>query len=978
MIKTIEQLNDAINSTLAWIKVHKPEYYEQKFMQLIPERCRLNTIKMACQENPAVAAYGESQKGKSYLIGNLLQNGGKAFKVRNTDGDEIDFVKNINPIGRGREATGVVTRFSAFGAGNEDRYFKEHPVLMKLFSVSDIVTILCDGYFNDISDYETYQSDQMQELSDKIYNEFKDRSAISESPLIEDDIFNIKTYFIKHIKARTQNLWTSQYFDKLALVIRNIPKSEWINVFSVLWHRNEHLTDIFTRLVNVVERMGYAREVYLDMDAVFHNGYNKDTIMSVECLAELDKGTDTSSTNVFIKNADGSFRRISGFSKSELSAVCAETVFKVEKDYTSSEIHYDLEMIPEETKKKLPAVPLKNTLMAYTDLLDFPGARNRLSVRAEHLKQQFVDNINRNAESGEGSSNLVQILLRGKVAYLFNKYCDDRIINILLFCQDHENVNVTSMYDTIDTWVKNYVGDTDESRRQTMRNTGGIPPLFLIATKFNVDMVVSDYSSENSRSALDQRWKGRFENLYTQSLNAANVDWFKNWSGFKESFKNCYLLRDFRYSNVSGEGNNLYEGFTKDHPREEFLKLPEDFYRSLRESFVNSPYVQTFFSDPYLAWDVAATIRNDGSAYIIEKLTSIAERMDVTREEQFKNNIAAIKEKVIQIIGEFHEPEDNADSLQRNIEKAQRISGDLDLVCNQDNYYFGHLIKTLQSNFKTVYNIVHKTIQNPALIQEVTSFSNYEIIMKRCGDRIRECKSVDEVLYAIKTNYGYHTEDEARQKLAKYGVNPEDLVNMQYRKKLNSGIIAANVYNCWKDRMLSSGLLNNLTEGNNVDGIVISFLLEELVRMSVRTNLDEIMADSIAKYVDILDIHTANEELVADILLNIINNFVADFGFSLLDEATIDNCREISRENEVDLLYNFDEEKPEVPMTAEELSVFFNEITRNPPALTPSFEDNYFKWTKYMFIAFISENWQYGVFDKKANHELTLILETLN
>ena len=307
MINEIDRQIDAINSTLRWIKAHKPNYYEQKFMQLVSERCILRTIRAACHENPAVAAYGESQKGKSYLIGNLLQDNGAPFLVKDSDGSEIDFVKSINPIGRKQEATGVVTRFSAFKGASEARHSAEHPVLMKLFSISDIVTILCDGYFNDISDYETYSDEQMKGFAEEVYSTYKDRDVIAGSPIVEDDILTIKNYLSKHVKAKSQNLWKSPYFDRLSLVITRIPRSDWSNVFSVLWYRNVRLTSLFDRLVNVIGKLKYEKEVYLNMDAVMHHGYNKNTIMSVECLSGLDKDGAASVADVFIKKSDGSF-----------------------------------------------------------------------------------------------------------------------------------------------------------------------------------------------------------------------------------------------------------------------------------------------------------------------------------------------------------------------------------------------------------------------------------------------------------------------------------------------------------------------------------------------------------------------------------------------------------------------------------------------------------------------------------------------
>ena len=81
-----------INKSLSWIKTHQPEHYEKRFLQLVEERRKLKKVNNALSEKPAIAAFGEIQKGKSYLIGNLLQKQKNPFMVKNEKGEHIDFV----------------------------------------------------------------------------------------------------------------------------------------------------------------------------------------------------------------------------------------------------------------------------------------------------------------------------------------------------------------------------------------------------------------------------------------------------------------------------------------------------------------------------------------------------------------------------------------------------------------------------------------------------------------------------------------------------------------------------------------------------------------------------------------------------------------------------------------------------------------------------------------------------------------------
>lgn len=420
-------LIDNINKSLRWLKTHHSDQYDTKFLELMALRRQLRKIANAEREKPAIAAFGESQKGKSYLMGNLLQKQKAPFKVKDEKGEWIDFVACVNPIGDSKEATGVVTRFTSFDEKrNPGRYKKEHPIIVKLLSVSEIATILCDSFNNDLSDTPIYADAEIQAIAEEIYEKYINHPEVSQNVLTEDDILDIKAYLEKFAN-KTQGLLRSGFFERLSLVIRRVPTSEWASVLQYLWHENPILTDYFKRLVDALRRLNYAHEVYVDYDAVLHHGDNQNTIMSVDCLKGLDNESWDKFTTVYVPK-DGVLTPVPDFPKCELSAVCAEAMVRIEPEFMNDVDSYfydsshDNEMgyLPKETYDTLPS-EIRKDLLGYTDLLDFPGARNRLKLQVGMLKG-----------SSNGASNLVQMLLRGKVAFLFNNYSESRIINILL------------------------------------------------------------------------------------------------------------------------------------------------------------------------------------------------------------------------------------------------------------------------------------------------------------------------------------------------------------------------------------------------------------------------------------------------------------------------------------------------------------------------------------------------------------------
>ncbi|MDE6317249.1 MAG: putative virulence factor, partial [Muribaculaceae bacterium] len=655
MKKSIQTQINNINDALAWLKVNKPDQYEQRFLQLVNERCRLRKLAATELENPAIAAYGESQKGKSYVITNLLSDNGRPFTIK-TPEREYDFVKEINPITNNVEATGVVTRFTTF-ANEPGRYNPTYPVLIKLLGMSEIATILCDGYHSDITDYQSYSDKELNDISTEIYEAYRERPELASPVIVEDDILDMKYYLQRCTGGSTQSLIRSPYFERIALIARRVEASEWSDIFAPLWHRNATLTRLFRRLSEALRNLSYARNVYLPVDAVLNTNQ---TLMSVQRINELgtaDKSEDAAFTKVVIRSDSGD-RIIERFDKSELSALCAEAVFKVEERFLNSELSYDMTMIADPAvRAKLPVQPFKKDIIRHTDLLDFPGARARNQLKEENLDK---------TDPKSSMTNDANVYLRGKVAYLFNRYSDSGLINILLFCHDNAQRNDDTLYITIENWVKQYVGETHQQRARTLKLTGGVSPFFLIATKFNIDMTMADANADdvaNSRTAIDQRWADRFNIvLYKEVIHGNDAEWFKNWISEGETFKNTYLLRDYKYSGDTGKGNNLYTGF-RETGREQKPAIDPVYYDRMRTSFIESPHTRKFFADPACSWDVAATQNNDGALYLFQQLAVAAANMEVTRRELTASTLKNIGKALYEILKGYYHANDAAAQL---------------------------------------------------------------------------------------------------------------------------------------------------------------------------------------------------------------------------------------------------------------------------------------------------------------------------
>lgn len=953
----IASLRQSINDSLAWVRKNRPNDYGQKFLQLVEHRRLLNRIANASRNNPGIAAFGKSQVGKSYLISCLLQDNGKPFMVKTTKGD-YNFVFRINPPseeGGGRESTGVVTRFSSYNRTPE-LYSPEYPVMVKTFTVSDIVSILADSYFNDFGNYTTKGECEIIEIIDYYRSKYSHMQPIHEPVVLADDVLNLKEYFLKHIN-NAQVFNKTPFFDHLAMLIENIPAEDYASVFSVLWNNDSNLTKLFNRLFNTLSQFDFAEYVYLPIDAVLHDDIKENTIMSVQCLKQLFTTTEYT-TDVYVRNNGKFEQRGAGIPKSDICAICSEVIFKIEDEFLNSSGSYCLDNVAPEVSSKIGHDEIKMTMLRSNDLLDFPGARAR---EQEDVRKLTEDSV------------LLNCFLRGKVAYLFNKYNTDKTINILLYCHHNKDNDVTSLYKLLQDWVTEYVGKTPKARKEKIEQTK-VSPLFYIGTMFNLDMTLG-IGAVASEDAVDQRWIGRFDTVMNkQCFHTDTVDWVNNWTDEGVGFKNSYVLRDYKFS---GPKSGLYKGFEESH-REQEMIMSKEYYQMMRTSFIKNSYVKQLFQDPEVAWDVTASINNDGALYIMENLSEVAQRMDSAREADFVAAIKKVKNKVLNLMKDYFISTDMDELLEANLQKSKAIFREMDFTCNSDNYYFGHLIQALQLTETEAYKVVHAVMQSPEINNKVNDFKDYEIIRNSCAKKgypIEDSSSYSEKWECIIKTYDFASQEDAEEFLTRKKIEVAKLFEGTYKRKLNSCIIGDAVFDRWASKIKSVDFLNELSNEESFDTNIMTMLVDNLIATANSLNLRDRLAVAIAEYVNVMNIHTANESLLADILASLINDFVLDFGFKYLSDEEKNKAERICRSKKI-TAFDYIKRELTAEFDEESLTRMFNEMSENPQAILPSFDENYNKWLEYMFISFVAH---LGVpeYDYQANQTLAVILDKI-
>ena len=152
------------------------------------------------------------------------------------------------------------------------------------------------------------------------------------------------------------------------------------------------------------------------------------------------------------------------------------------------------------------------------------------------------------------------------------------------------------------------------------------------------------------------------------------------WTTNNSYFQNIFLLRDYRFS--SDTESKLFKGFNENKTENEeiFHDSYPNFRKDLRQSFIEYDFVKRHFEKPENSWDRAASINEDGTQLILDKLTFAANNINLARREKTLNELKSLIESIISFLKEYYNSPDKAESLLRTIATAGRIQANLDIA----------------------------------------------------------------------------------------------------------------------------------------------------------------------------------------------------------------------------------------------------------------------------------------------------------
>jgi hypothetical protein len=522
-----------------------------------------------------VGFFGLSQAGKSWLISALAAGGDGELETL-ADGQRLNFMHHVNPPGSGKEATGLVTRFSARTKNEGPTGF---PIELKLFQEIELVKVLCNSFYKDFNLQRIGNPINAAEVKQRLNALETHKRTSRVVGVSEDDMVSLWDYLIENIGAEVNKL-PSDFLPRAVSLAPYLTVEDRAQLFSCLWGPAAALTDVYLLLAKTLAMLGNPSQVFAPIEALARpnekGGLSQtaNSIMNVDTLKNL--GGPQDATITVLPSIEGQACQEKTVTLAQLAALTAELIFPLVN-------------------------PPSQKIFEEVDLLDFPGYRGRLGL------ESFTD-ISGGKETAQVGNPIAELLLRGKVAYLFARYTETQEMNVLVVCHGStKQSDVAEVGPVLEKWVHKIQGETAEQR------AARDPGLIWALTMF--DLKINDCMPKNDESTLTAVWAGLVWSAMQEKFG--KYDWMTNWSKNIE-FNNTFLVRKPRFDVTwidRAEGQEIALNSSKANQ----LKL-------LEQTFVETPAIKIHVAEPELAWNAMLKLNDGGIERLSQYLAKVSTR----------------------------------------------------------------------------------------------------------------------------------------------------------------------------------------------------------------------------------------------------------------------------------------------------------------------------------------------------------------
>lgn len=501
-----------------------------------------------------IGFFGLSQAGKSYLISALAA--GENGKLETSfGGQRLDFIKHINPVGGGKEATGLVTRFSRRATPSQDDSF---PVELSLFKEIELAKILANSWFKDF-DLERISYEIDEERIQRVLKPFEGReNGPVQVGVNADDLVSLWDYLRDNFRNSVKKL-EHLYWPKALQLAPRLNYQERAELFSILWGEQGELTRVYQQLARALHTLGLPETVFAPLKALvtFENDTysQRDSIMNVDILERFGSPRDLP---IEVRPlVDGRLQNSQSITVAQLAALTAEMTFR------------------------LIEAPVDD-IVNQVDLLDFPGYRGRKKLH------EIADS--NDPQSSTKDNSVSQLILRGKVAYLFERYTDNQEMNALVVCTGStKQSDVNDVGPVLTRWIEKTQGA--DSAARSKREIGLIWALTMLDLRITNSLSLTP-------DQYDESWNGMVK--LTMLERFGSLSWMNDWAG--TPFQNTFLVRKPRMDAafIAQDASGAETGINPNY---------QERINGLGSTFASNALVCKHIKNPADAW--AHMLRND-------------------------------------------------------------------------------------------------------------------------------------------------------------------------------------------------------------------------------------------------------------------------------------------------------------------------------------------------------------------------------
>lgn len=657
-------IEEAARGAIDWFRdnVDRVGSEEQSLRRALHRTARgARRLARASEQPLSVGVFGPSQTGKSYLMSTLGGRGGK-LTVRMSTGEELDFLADINP-GGGDESTGVVTRFGVQVPKGQDGL----PVVLRLLTMNDLLRIFSTAYI-----LNTRTSEDAAITSDEVARHLsqmaKKQLSGSVVPDFEIDVMEVRDYVTDRCgdKSIASILKDAQFWQQAADIGSRLELRDRAELFSVLWGGVGVMTETFVQLASVIERMNGAEIAYTELSSLIPRSEGIQDVRTVKERLGLE-GEPT----VKLRGKGGSSIDVP---RPVVAALTAELQLPLDPARTSD-----------------PGREFLN----FTDLLDFPGLRSPLKI--EDPRNRII--IGAAPGDDDDKATVGDIFLRGKVDFLFRRYCEDFEINALVVLLKPSTQEVTELPPTVRHWIDLTHGETPQERT-------GREPSFFVGLSWFDDM----FKRKGGEKDPSARFTTRIKSVVDFFSQAG--DWPSLWTPGKP-FSNFFWLYT---PTVLATDLFDYDDEEAEYPKAlRIRKSVRPWVIDLRKAYLKTELAQKHFADPKKAFGAALKIWKEeeqgegadgGATYLAEQIARAC-TPDV-KSNQVAQKATQYRRELLDTFNRFYVSDNQAEQIASRLEAADELLAMLAHAQVRDT--FGLMLRMMQVNADQIAALYTNTL----------------------------------------------------------------------------------------------------------------------------------------------------------------------------------------------------------------------------------------------------------------------------